>query len=138
MSAEDNFRRAFERLKAGEPITISKNSLVSQNNVAREAGCDPSALKKSRHPALISEIQEWAKQHGPVKVSSERARSKPRRPEHRNLRIEFEMLKMERDSALSRLVEADAKIFDLTIENKRLHAQRKAPNVTVLRERRDT
>ena len=138
MSAEDNFRRAFERLKAGEPITISKNSLVSQNNVAREAGCDPSALKKSRHPALIFEIQEWAKQHGPVKVSSERARSKPRRPEHRNLRIEFEMLKMERDSALSRLVEADAKIFDLTIENKRLHAQRKAPNVTVLRERRDT
>lgn len=138
MSAEDNFRRAFDRLKAGMPITISKNSLVSQNNVAREAGCDPSTLKKSRHPALISEIQEWAKQHGPVKVSSERARSKPRRPEHRDLRNEIEMLKMERDSALSRLVEADAKIFDLTIENKRLHAQRKAPNVTVLRERRDT
>lgn len=68
---EDNFRRA-ERLKVGEPIIlISKNSLVSQNNVVREAGCDPSALKKSRHPVLI-EIQEWAKHMPRCKDSSER------------------------------------------------------------------
>ncbi len=45
-SAEDRFRAAFERLKSDTPIHIARGSALTQNNIAREAGLDPSALKK--------------------------------------------------------------------------------------------
>jgi len=56
-AAEANFRRAFERLKAGAPKVLPLGTPVSQNNVAKEAGCDSSALRKSRFPCLVAEIQ---------------------------------------------------------------------------------
>lgn len=58
-SAESDFRAAFERLKKNKPNVLPKNSLVTQNNVAREAGKDPSALRKTRYPLLILEIQSF-------------------------------------------------------------------------------
>lgn len=58
-TAEQDFRNAFERLKAGAPDVLPAGSLVTQNNVAREAGRDPSALKKDRYPLLILEIQAY-------------------------------------------------------------------------------
>ena len=57
--AEDVYRAAFIRLTIGEPKVLAKGSVVSQNNVAREAGKDPSSLKKHRFPALIAEIKHW-------------------------------------------------------------------------------
>jgi len=43
--AETALREALERLKKNRPQTLRKGSTVSQNNVAKEAGCDPSALR---------------------------------------------------------------------------------------------
>lgn len=59
--AEYDFRMAFERLKNNKPEILPPNSSVTQNNVAREAGRDPSALKKNRYPFLIAEIQAYKK-----------------------------------------------------------------------------
>lgn len=64
-SAEDRFRAAFERLKSDTPIHIARGSALTQNNIAREAGLDPSALKKSRFPELIQDIQNWKKSEQP-------------------------------------------------------------------------
>lgn len=63
LSAEQRFRLAFERLKANTPKLVEFGTLVTQNNVAREAGCDPSALRKARFPALIREIQAYIELH---------------------------------------------------------------------------
>ena len=60
LSAEARYRQALERLKAGSPTVLPQGTPVTQNNVAREANCDPSALKKARFPALIREIQAYA------------------------------------------------------------------------------
>ena len=59
MSAVEQYNAAFERLKHNRPERLPKGALVSQNNVAKEAGSDPSALKKSRFPLLIAEIQKY-------------------------------------------------------------------------------
>ncbi len=58
-TAEQEFREAFERLKSNQPERLDRGSAVTQNNVAREAGCDPSALKKDRYPLLVTEIQAY-------------------------------------------------------------------------------
>lgn len=58
-AAERRFREAFERLKAGEPLRLGRDTEVTQNNVAKEAGTDPSALRRSRYPALVTDIQAY-------------------------------------------------------------------------------
>ncbi len=45
---------------------------VTQNNVAREAGRDPSALKKDRYPLLILEVQAYITSKSEQKRSSKR------------------------------------------------------------------
>lgn len=71
-TAEANFREAFERLISGAPKILSAGAQVSQNNVAKEAGCDPSALRKSRFPSLVAEIQSYVAAHGGERPESER------------------------------------------------------------------
>lgn len=133
-TAEDNFRAAFDRLKDGNPQILPKGSSVSQNNVAREAGCDPSALKKARHPDLINQIQEWLDTNSPKTPDSKNQITVKQRARNRSLREEIILLRAERDRALTLLVEADAKIFDLTLENSRLETHRSKTNVTPIRE----
>ncbi|WP_414728273.1 hypothetical protein [Zhongshania aliphaticivorans] len=60
-TAEESFRAAFERLKKGCNVILEGKVPVTQNNVAREAGRDPSALKKNRYPLLVLEIQAFVK-----------------------------------------------------------------------------
>lgn len=110
-SAEKSFREAFERLKQGAPNLLPKNTPVSQNNVAKEAGCDPSALRKSRYPSLVAEIQRWIAEHQTESPSSERQKMLAHRRRNRSLRDQLESFKVERDQALSLLVEADATIL---------------------------
>ena len=57
--AELKFREAFERLKVGKPDILPKGTPLSQNNVAKEAGVDPSALRRARFPELVADIQAW-------------------------------------------------------------------------------
>jgi DNA primase large subunit len=60
--AENLFRAAYERLKANKPINLPSGTPVTQNNIAKEAGKHPTALKKDRFPLLVLEIQDYLKQ----------------------------------------------------------------------------
>lgn len=115
-TAETNFREAFERLKAGVPKVLPPGTPVSQNNVAKEAGCDPSALRKSRFPRLIGEIQSHLASHGGERVPSERQRLLKQRQRSRNAAETNRDLKAQRDAAASLLVEATAQIGILTLK----------------------
>ncbi|MCA1325134.1 hypothetical protein [Herbaspirillum sp. alder98] len=118
--AELAFREAFERLKAGTSDLIPRGSRVTQNNIAKEAGVDPSALKKSRYPSLILEIQNWIGRHPQTAGTSSNNGIHLRKKKNRSLKNMIEALKIERDHAISLLLEADALILDLTQENQDL------------------
>lgn len=120
--AESAFREAFEKLKNGKTNILPKGSRVTQNNVAREAGLDPSALKKARFPTLIEEIQDWILHHGSQQPRSASKSIYTQRNRNRTLREQIEALKSQRDNALALLVDADARILALTMDNKRLQA----------------
>lgn len=126
--AEGAFAAAFERLKFNAPKLLPKGSPVTQNNVAREAGLDPSALKKSRFPSLIAQIQDWVKESVRPAQAGQSQRSSSR-----GLRERFLAMKAQRDNALSLLASADALILELLQENARLQAGRPPSNVSPLR-----
>ncbi|SEJ99563.1 hypothetical protein [Paraburkholderia diazotrophica] len=113
-SAEAAYREAFERLKQGHPERLPEGTPVSQNNVAREAGSDPSALRKSRFPGLIADIQRYlatrVDRHPPSR--SQTLQSQRRR--NRNLRDRIEDLTKQRDAVACLLNEANAKILELS------------------------
>lgn len=136
--AEAAFRDAFKRLREGKPVRLPVGTQVSQNNVAKEAGCDPSALRKSRYPGLIREIQLWIEQHQTRAGATERQSALSRRRRNRTLREQLLELKSQRDHAASLLIEADSKILELTLENGRLQRQLPASNVTSISSRRGT
>lgn len=115
-TAETNFREAFERIKAGVTKVLPAGTTVSQNNVAKEAGCDPSALKKSRFPNLVDEIQAYISTHGNERPTSARQRMLKARQVSRSKSEIISNLKAQRDDAVSRLVEADEQIVALMIK----------------------
>ena len=115
-TAESRFREAFARLKAGKPEVLPYGTPVSQNNVAKEAGTDPTALKKARYPALIREIQAH------VEISGrEIAAQKDRRVRHRQRREDLatksKNLQAQRDHAQGQLVSAHRRLLELLREN---------------------
>lgn len=113
-SAEIQFQKAFERLQAGDTCVLPAGSLVTQNNVAREAGRDPSALRKSRYPNLIREIQDW------VSSGSSRLEATPGLHDSQldskltDALLRAEALHVERDLLLSKLLVANERILLLT------------------------
>lgn len=113
-SAEQRFRDAFERLKLGVPQLLPKGTPVSQNNVAREARCDPSALRKARFPLLVLSIQEWVKSHKNDQQTSKRQRLLQKRGKNRDMREIIADLKRQRDMAAGMLADADLRIVELT------------------------
>lgn len=122
-SAEANFRAAFERLKTGMPKVLPSGTLVSQNNVAKEAGCDPSALRKARFPGLVEDIQAYLATTEQERPSSERQRLLKARQVSRSKTETIAGLKTQRDDATSRLVEADELIGTLTRRVRELEAR---------------
>lgn len=123
LTAEQRFRQAFERLKAGEPKTLNPGTPVSQNNVAKEAGCDPSALKKSRFPELIREIQAYVELNADQQPPSKRQvvlKQRAARKEHNDRLAE---VILQRDIAQSKLVSAQRRIVELVEELKLARAQ---------------
>lgn len=113
--AEMAFRDAFERLKRDKPTRLPPGTLVTQNNVAKEAGRDPSALRKTRYPRLIREIQKWIEDNGsaPRKRHSSASLIKGAREANRELKARIEELTQQRDRAMARLVIAEESILDL-------------------------
>lgn len=121
-SAESEYREAFERLKRGATLRLPQGSPVTQNNVAREANRDPSALKKGRYPRLIREIKAWIEQHPARLQPSPRQSKLAARRRTRSLKERIRDVKTQRDLVSSKLLEADARILELMIENARLTA----------------
>jgi hypothetical protein len=135
--AEQAFRDSFERLKLGKPQRMPKGTPVSQNNVAKEAGCDTSALRKTRYPSLIAEIQKWVEEQTVNPAPSPRQKLLAQRSRNRSLQERIAELKAQRDHVLSLLVEADAKILELATENARLAALQPRSTVTAMRGAKD-
>lgn len=129
--AEDAFRQAFVRLKTNNVRIVPKGTSVTQNNVAREAGLDPSALRRSRYPELVEDIKAWVSTQTPKKSVCDTAGAA--RERLRVLQERNDQLVVQRDQALCRLVEAEARIVELTIELECLAAKLPASNVTPLR-----
>lgn len=121
LSAEDRFRQAFERLKAGEPKLLKLGTPVTQNNVAREAGCDPSALKKVRFPALIRQIQAYIELHqGDLPSTSKKTK---KRAANRTMQERLDDAVRQRDEAQSILASANIRIIELSEEVQSLQRQ---------------
>jgi hypothetical protein len=114
MSAEANFRAAFKRLKDGAPKVLPPGTPVSQNNIAKEAGCDPSALRKARFPSLVAEIQNYLATDAGERPESERQKLLKQRQHSRSARDTIADLKKQRDVAAGLLVEANIQIAILT------------------------
>ena len=112
-SAADQYRDAFERLKLNRPQLLPRGTPVTQNNVAREAGSDPSALKKSRFPSLIAEIKVYVEQHAETRPPSLNKANIFARQKSRTLQDQIEQVARQRDQLASLLSEADAKIIEL-------------------------
>lgn len=115
MTAEDKFREAFERLKSGKPEVLTAPVTVSQNNIAKEANCDPSALRKSRYPTLVREIQAYLEIHTNGEPSKRSLAIKKRSMASR-LKSRIDSLTKERDHAHSQLISARELILELTNE----------------------
>lgn len=115
-TAEGRFREAFARLKAGKPQVLPIGTPVSQNNVAKEAGTDSTALKKARYPALIREIQAYVEIIGVEEAAQtvRRLRNKQRRED---LAAKAKNLQAQRDHAQAQLVSAQRRLLELLHEN---------------------
>ena len=123
-AAEAAFQAAFVRLKIGKPQVLAKGSPVTQNNVAREAGRDPSALKKDRYPALIREIQTWIEKgvSAPNTTPTPQQAVKSARRRSNKLAERIEELKRDRDIAQSLLMSAQKELLELWHEVRALRA----------------
>lgn len=96
-AAVELFIEAFQRLKNNEPINIPLGSAVTQNNVAREAGRDPSALRADRYPELLQQIQAYVASKDEQKKEIKKSfKNRSRNSEERMLDF-----KKERDRLLS-------------------------------------
>lgn len=118
--AELDFSAAFERLKYGNTLILPPGSPVSQNNVAREAGRDPSALRKSRYPKLVADIQAWivmdasTKRGASTKVVIADAKDPHLESQLADVMLQLHALREERDLLLSKLLIANDRILLLT------------------------
>ena len=105
--AEQRFREAFKRLKNGCPQLLPVGALVSQNNVAQEAGCTPSALRRERFPTLVAEIQRHLAQGGHTKRSDDR---------YELALARIAKISAERDATELRYQSAASEVLDLLAE----------------------
>jgi len=137
ISAAEQYRAAFERLKNNKPERLPKGTLVSQNNVAKEAGSDPSALKKTRFPLLIAEIQMYVESYSKGQQPSGRQLNLLARKKNRGLRERIGEIKQQRDHLASLLSEADATIIELYDRIAELERQLPATNVLLIDPRGD-
>ena len=112
--AERAFWDAFGRLRVGKPKVLPTQTPVTQNNVAREAGKDPSALKKARFPTLVRTIQLWIETQPQAKRSpSPREQAESARSRSRDLVARNQQLKQDRDLLHSQLIAAQLELSEL-------------------------
>lgn len=137
--AEVRFREAFVRLIDGNPVRLPKGASVSVANVGRESGLDPSALKKSRFPELVEEIQKWAAENpGSKETPTARQRLLANRASSRELKERLRDVQMQRDRALAKCVLLESKVLELTLELGRLNNALPQDNIVTIASRRRT
>lgn len=107
-SAETRFREAFERLKNGCPELLPLDASVSQNNVAQEAGCKPSALRKERFPSLVADIQSY--------VSNAQIGENAVKRKYERALLRIDEMAAERDAAERRYEKATSDVLHLLVE----------------------
>ncbi len=111
-SREADLRAGFERMKSGDVLRVPKGTPVSQNNIARETGMEPSAFKKSRYPLLVDEVQQYIAQLG-LGVTDRPTKPKPL-PSRPCADEQVQSANAERDFVMSKLMLAQVKIIELT------------------------
>lgn len=121
-TAEHRFRQAFERLKVDRPKVLKPGTPVSQNNVAKEADCDPSALRKSRFPSLIREIQAYVEINGQDRPSKRKEQLKQRQLRS-GLKERLAAVAAQRDDAQSQLISAQRRVVELASELREVQEQ---------------
>ena len=121
-TAEQRFRAAFERLKQGKPVRLEKGVEISQNNVAKEAGLHPTALKKDRFPTLVIEIQQEVSARAAVREESKRRRHFQRKPTRDLKQQNADLLAMFSEMA-NRLLNAEAENLRLVERNEKLQLE---------------
>jgi len=133
-SAEVRLRDAFERLKLGLPVTLPKGTRVTQNNVAREAGNDPSALRKSRYPLLVMDIQEYVEANKDRELVSAQQKVLKKKRKNRDAKEVIADLKQQRDKAIDRIMYANLRILELseTVDDLRAKLEVFQPSATVI------
>ena len=133
-SAEERLRDAFERLKLGLPVTLPKGTRVTQNNVAKEAGNDPSALRKSRYPLLVMDIQEYVEANKDRELVSAQQKALKKKRKNRDAKKVIADLKQQRDKAIDRIMHANLRILELseTVDDLRAKLEVFLPSATVI------
>ena len=133
-SAEEYLRDSFERLKSNTPELLPKGTRVSQNNVAREAGSDPSALRKTRYPLLIIEIQDWINKNTDKELVSKRHKLLNKQRKNRDIKKINADLKRQRDKAVDRIIYANLRILELSeiVDDLRYKLEALQPSAKIL------
>ena len=121
-TAEERFRAAFERLKIDEPFVLAKGTPVSQNNVAKEAGTDPTALRKARYPSLIRDIQSWVETAALQETKSKKRQARQNQNKE-SLTERVETLTRQRDEAQSEALSLQRLVLELSVENAKLQSK---------------
>jgi len=121
-TAEERFRAAFERLKIDTPIVLAKGTPVSQNNVAKEAGTDPTALRKARYPALIRDIQAWVETAALQQTKSKKRQARQNRNKESLMEM-VETLTRQRDQAQSEALSLYRLVLELSVEKAKLQSR---------------
>lgn len=118
---EIEFNEALERLIDGNPKILPAGSVVSQNNVAKEAGRTPTALRKERYPELIKKIQNYV--HSSKKLQSEKkAKSSKKSPLTRAQSKEERIITLEADST-NKVLSLLAEVSELRAHILKLNAR---------------
>jgi len=118
-SAEDEYRNAFKRIVDGKTIRIPKGSPPTLANIAREAGRDPSALKKSRYPIFITEVEEYNSASSLTMDQAERsltAQLAAARAENKSLREKCSNLCKERDAAQTKILNLQQALVAMNLQ----------------------
>ena len=133
-NAEERFRDAFERLKLGITEILPRGTRVSQNNVAKEAGKDTSALRKARYPLLVMAIQEYVDAHKDIESVSGRQKLLKRKQKNRDAKELIVDLKRQRDKAVDQILYANLRILELseTVDDLRARLEAFQPSATIL------
>jgi len=98
MNAENEYYAALERLKANKPMVLPKGSAINNDTVALEAGRKRGSIKKSRHAALVEEIEQAAQEAGQnvlsptQQIEQAKNRTKAAKSDYEQLQEDYEKL----------------------------------------------